>query len=201
MRLPSVPSIPSVGGVGVGGGPYLLRDTFTDTDGALLGSHTPEVGGPWTVQTGTISILSGRARCDAVVSSAAVATMPGGRADGRLRVVARTGTNEAGSFGVLARYVDLSNYWIIGVHNQANQFRIIEVNAGVSTIRASVTVTIADSTDYLIEVVLAGSVITATLDGANPITRTSATLGQTSTTHGLRLSVVGQQLDNLEMPR
>jgi len=122
---------------------YLVYDTFTGTKGTNLTAHTPNVQttspGGWTAHAGNFFIgpNSGQAH-----------------ADGTARYVIDAGTANAcakldvlpysKNFGLIARAQDSSNYWLLIVDDSETAdpvLNLIEVNAGVQTVRDSLALT------------------------------------------------------------
>lgn len=176
--------------LGVSGGaahPTLIYDTFTDSDGVALPSHTiaptntPATS--WSAQSGTATISSNRAISS---SSPAIYTVNAGQFN---VTVSLTGNLQGpgGSIGVVLRWTNSSNFWF--VRFTGTGFGIFEVNGGTQTQRASTSVSLLAGTDYPLVVVASGTSITATVNGGNQISYNNATLNQTVTTHGLRFSL------------
>jgi hypothetical protein len=104
------PAIASVTLGGVSGVSYLLNDTFTDTDGVSLSSHTPDIGGPWT-QTGSLSISSNKAQFASLAATRnfAFATAPtsaNGYTQADLTIVG------SGDLGVIVNIQSVDTLWM-----------------------------------------------------------------------------------------
>lgn len=171
----------------------IVQDTFTDTDGTGLASHTPDVdtvGAGWSVLSSTPVILSNRldpAEGQAMIDS--------GIADGIVRADVY-GRQNGGAVGPAFRVQDASNMWFaVIIFGATDNFYIFQRSGGSNTVRASTVVTVDLLTYYTIEVTLDGSSITATLDGGNEISFSSATLA-TETRHGYWNSSGGAYIDN-----
>jgi hypothetical protein len=168
---------------GAAAGPTtLISDTFTDTNGTALASHTiaptntPATS--WTVGEGTGTTEGNRARIAGAVCSA---NCDAGIADGTIQAtVRRSGTSDN---AVMFRYQDATNYWIADLQ-AAGAFKIFERNAGSFTERATAVATFSADTDYVVTVILNGTSIIARVDGANELTHTSTFL-QSATKHGI----------------
>jgi len=89
--------------------------------------------------------------------------------------------------GIVARWSDNNNYWLVSHNVEDQEFRIWEKNVGTYTKRASAAVALAGGTYYDIEAELDAQTITATLDGGNQISYGSAALNETETIHGMQL--------------
>lgn len=178
----------------------VVQDTFTDTDGTSLDVHTPDTqfSGGWTEVTGNWGITGNQASIGAARDNAN-ATIQTGEADCTITVEALSAVTSSGGTrdtGIAARHSDTNNYWRIGINDFDEIFRITERNGGTNTTRASTSVTINNATYYTVQVVLNGSTITATLDGANEISYGSATLNQTATVHGIVMRGTTDRVDD-----
>ena len=172
--------------VGGGGSSVLLQDTFIDTNGTNLSTHTMTVGPGWTLNSGSWDIQSNQANTTGVepANPAWVATADSGYSDTTASLQAQLITPGFNSIGLIFRFQNNSNFWSALI-TQANKFRIYETNATVFTVRAEADVTIDPEIMYTIQVVTVGTSITATMDGANSINFTSSFL-QTQTKMGMR---------------
>lgn len=171
-------------GVGNNGGGivYLLRDLFADANGTGLAAHTMDVGSGWTVHTGTVTIQSNRARTS---SAPGIATADAGQADCDATVITNA-TADAGGAGLVVRFTDANNCWIFWLDYNASSFDLYEVNGGVSSVRASAGYNPAAAVDQTIVGDCSGAALSATVNGANPISYGSATHNQTATRVGIR---------------
>lgn len=167
-----------------------VSDTFTDTNGTAIASHTPDVdvvGGGWTEVIGTDwTIQSNTANTTTLDGTASIDC---GAADINLSCEADSNalsSAEIQSAGLCARLSDANNFWAIIINDIGNTFRISEKNGGTYTTRASASVTINGGTFYTLTAQLSGATITAQIDGANEISYGSATLNQTTTVHGIK---------------
>jgi hypothetical protein len=184
----------------------LVTDTFTDSNGTGLSSHTPDVdsvGGGWIEDFGSgadIQILSNKAEQTDNVPTypGGVAFIDVGVADCSLSGVWRSNPTFGTNGGMVVRATDKDNGWYIRLQN-AGVFEILERIAGSDTQRASVSPTVNLNTDYTITVQLSGTTITAQLDGGNEISYSSASFNQTETKHGIHLRRGGDKFDNLSI--
>jgi hypothetical protein len=170
-------------GAGAGGAAItLLFDTFTDANGTALPAHTMDVGGTWSVDVaGTYTVQGNRAN---FVNSTGgnLAWADAGQADVTLTAV----VNISSAYGgVVLRFSDANNYWLVFLDNPDGAFQLYEKNAGSFTQRASLNTTISTNTDHTLSVTAGAATITATLDGASQISYGSATDNQTATKCGL----------------
>lgn len=112
----------------------LAYDSFTRANGALGSTETvgPDLqviaAKAWTLQNGTIAIVSNRANVTALGGANAIATIDAGSAD---ILIDAPVTRTAGSGGVILRYVDANNY-IIGYHDGTNA-KLDKIVAGATT--------------------------------------------------------------------
>lgn len=161
---------------------HLLYDTFTDTNGTGLASHTMDIGSGWTVDAGTITINSNKARTG---SAPGTATADAGASD-IIGSVVINATSDLGGAGFAIRHSNTSNYWIPWVDYNGSTIDLYEVNGGSASIRATRSFNPAASTDYTIRVQCYGQIIVATIDGANYLVYPVAALNETNTRFGIR---------------
>lgn len=190
----------------VGGTRTLILDQFTDTTGVALESHTiAPTNTPATVWSridGHFDIQANQANGDLgpIVVYGVYVTDPG-TADVTIQCDI-TPIAAPGRQCVTGRLTDANNNWRIGVRGDgSNSFEILERNAGVQTVRATVTVTITPGVTYTLKAIFSGSTITATINGGNQISYNSATLNQTVTKFGIDTGtgVTGTRYDNFKV--
>jgi len=165
-----------------------VYDTFTDADGASLDAHTPDIdlaGGGWSEALADWAITDNRGHQDNSAISCAV--IDAAAADVKISMGgANTATNPtARETGVVLRYSDWLNYWVVGWNQYANLFRISERVNGTETVRASSVIS-GDTAEHTVEAAANGATIQATYDGVNDIAYSSATFNQAKTEHGVR---------------
>lgn len=162
-------------------------DAFTGSNGTAITSHAANYGGAWTVFEGTYQIQGNKAQCVTATGGFPTAVMDVGQSDVTIDdtiSIAVTGARH----GIRARYSDngsTESGWRIVISNTDNTVKIFEVVDDVQTLRATVSLTINLNTDYALRVVARGTTISATVNGANPISYGSASTNQASTKHGL----------------
>lgn len=165
-------------GAGITPGPYLL-DQFTGTNGDLITAHaiapnnTP--GATWayigtpepTIQNNKLFFTRSLANayyvtCDSLVSDYTLsATLSG--AEGSSQV------------GLVYRFTNTSNFFMATVRGSPfSIFEIWEVTTGSASIRASTAVSFAPGATLAFSATLSGTSHTATVNGANTLTYTSA---------------------------
>jgi len=171
-------------------GGVVVYDEFTDTNGTALSSHTPNLvfSGGWS---STNLSINGNKVVNSAYGTARIET---GIADGIVSgYLYRTADYSRAIYQNTAITVrwGASGYttgWHIDIYS--NKFCLIEqVGSGGGDYyeRAYSNKTISLNTPYFVEIILAGSTITATIDGGNQISYSSAELNKTSTSHGMRL--------------
>ena len=162
----------------------VVRDTFTDTNGTSLASHTPELGGPWTAVSGTAAIQSNK--WAASVGSTVFTTLDVGKPNFTLDVDFTLSTSDSFAPYLWVRYADASNNWQIYRPAGGDTWYLDECTAGVTTTRATGTLAITNGNTYGLRVVCSGPNITLLVDGT-PVLTYSSTSQQTNTIVGLRL--------------
>lgn len=176
-----------MGGGGVATPSQLFYDQFIGANGTNLTAHTPDVGNAWAAAFGTMTIQSNAA----YATSGAYYVADMGQAN--MIITARLQVDSGNSVGVIARYVDLSNYWFAYI--RTNLFILYERTGGSSINRASGDPVCSSSTWYDLVFTLNGSSINATLNGL--------TLSYTSSQHstnkkaGLIINVAATPVDTL----
>lgn len=170
----------------------IVEDQFIDIDLTSLHLHSPDVapgGAAWTELQGDW-IISGNRAINTLAANNARALIDAGVADEI--ILSASCAHNTGSTSVqrdvgLVIRADLADTWYqVGFNEFSGVFRIVEVNASVFTEVASVSVAIAPDTFHTIVATVSGQTITATLDGANEISYSNASLNQASTLHGIR---------------
>jgi hypothetical protein len=100
-------------------------------------------------------------------------------------------TSRAYLDGVVARYIDISNYYSLLVCDDSGQFpqtmRLMKMVAGVSTLIASVSITFARGTYHIVKLSINGSTFLGSFDGVQLINQNDTDLlaaGQAGIYHG-----------------
>ena len=164
----------------------LVHDTFTDTDLVTLNTHAPDidtVGSGWTVNANLFTILSNK--CNGPSNTALnIPIIDCGSSD--MQIDATMTTPNGNSFsGLIIRYQDFANKWLVLLSHTSNQFELYQKLSSSYTLRDSTAFTYTASTSYAVMFKAVGDVLTATIDGGNEITYTSS-LFNTATGVGLR---------------
>ena len=146
----------------------VLSDTFTDSDGTALGSHSPGTG-TWAGAVGfsSVTIQSNKAAAGADFQRPMIDT---GSTDHRIAVTINLGDD--GSLrqaGAIVRSVDASNYWLLTPSrddvNAINRIELANVVAGVTTIVLRKYLALAANTNYQLVTEVRGDVLRAWVDG------------------------------------
>lgn len=189
--------------------PYGIRDEFLGTDGVALWSraiaplNTP--GASWAQSGAAIWVIYQNQTRMASGVSHGHCKINTGRADCILTADVKTflgsGVSDpAGDVGLVVRLSDTTNFWMVSLNRTANVFRIVERNAGIDTVRATVGFTVGVGFNTILAQ-LAGSTISATVNGGNAISYANATLNQSSGWHGLhaRIGANNDIIDNFQV--
>ncbi len=148
-----------------------VSDTFTESGDTALGSHSGETGAVWTrvVGTGnwTVDAATDRAYCP-LASGYSASGVPA-TADYYVdaHVYAGTLSNATtGQVGVTVRNQGSGNcYWLV-IRHPANVIEIRKGTGGTSSVLASNPLTLSTTTTYLIRLEVAGTTLTASVDGS-----------------------------------
>lgn len=182
-RVPSVPSEP------VYPSDHFF-DNFTGTDGASLASRVPLVrpnSNTWAVNFGTIVINSNRAEISFANQASGIATFNTGSADVTIELEAMlpsTGANSR-NFGVLLRYQNNSNFWMLLCAVSNNELRLVKNEAGTWTAMSSIPFTFAGDVWYTLRFSALENTFTGSIDG-NEVAAVTSTVHNTLTAHGFR---------------
>jgi hypothetical protein len=185
-----VPVVLSGAAAAAAGPTTLILDNFTDANGTAVTSHTiAPTNTPATTwaagDSATCTVESNRASSNGIEGN----ILNAGVADCTLTATFIQSVGDANqSASIIVRRTNSNNYWMIRLTNGA--FQIIELNAGVASTRATAAQTTTGGVAYVVQAVLLGATISATVDGGNPISYGSATLNQTTTNHGFRMVVL-----------
>lgn len=156
-----------------------VSDSFTDTNGTGLASHTPDTdveGGGWTDSGGDFDIQSNQASTNSATTGGVFAGIDGGGiGDGILSADLTPGAN--GGFSSFNR-VGLrfrassgdNSQWLVRVDEVNDLFELVKLDGvGNPSVIDSASVTINSATTYTVEVTFCGNDITTTLDGGNTL--------------------------------
>lgn len=173
---------------GVGGSSGIASDSFNRANSTTLGNTDSYSGGTakaWTEQNGDFAISSNTliAQGAAPAEPVWVATIDAGVADCTTAIDITLAIN--GSAGVVVRYSDNDNLWLVHILEQNNVIQLYRRETGAWNLVDSAAVTINASTAYRVQVVTSGTSITGTVDGANTVSATSS-FNQSATKVGVR---------------
>ena len=182
-----------------GGPTTLVQDSYTDTNGTALSSHTPDVGVAWSVidrsSNGTLSIQSNQINLasGAGGSGTFITHQDTGETDPTMQIDGggrtRDGSNNNGFMGLAFGVTDTDNLWIYSgwtATTTSITWAIYDITTGSFTLRASeVESGLSSGTFYArqLKAIVSGSTVTATRDGANEISYNSYT-ATSVTEHG-----------------
>lgn len=169
----------------------LVSDTFTDTDGTSLATHTIAPinvpGTAWTLNNFGFAINSNMANPTGGYNLApnAIATVDAGQADVTVTVQVVFNHNNVTDSGIVCRYVDNNNFWIATLNISNGTFSIYERLAGSFVLRVQASLTVTIGTTYTIQMIASGSSLSATVNGGSGLAWSSTDF-QTATRHGIR---------------
>lgn len=174
-----------------------VYDPFPDVNGTLATAHTPAkapVGASWMFDAGTMDIQSNRLSWKTNTGGLSICTINSGLSNCTVSAILQR--NAAGAnTSIAARVVDKDNLFVILISN--NLFAIIRRLSGGASVLTSLTPTVGLNIDYVVQVVLSGNSIVATLNGANQLSVTDANFN-TATKHGLYAEAAGV-FDNFQV--
>ena len=175
----------------------LVADTFTDTNGTNLTSHTPETGGAWATYTPgpptAWSIQSNKATKASTNGVAQLAYQDTGEADVTitLTVVDNDGDDLP---GILARYVSHPYYWALVVDINNDLLKLIKCS-GAEAVEDSAALSLTAGVAYDLTLVLSGSSITGACGGAE--VSATDTITPAEDLHGLYAKGTSVTFDDL----
>jgi hypothetical protein len=113
---------------------YLL-DTFQGTPGTLIPPHAPSIGGPWTALLGSVEITANGAAATTGGSTNYIVA-PGALTFTAQATFTDISNLDLGSFGILFRVQDSSNYWVafINVNVTTSIFLDMVIGGVVTTV-------------------------------------------------------------------
>lgn len=172
---------------------YIVEDTFTGSSVGIA-SHSPEIGGSYTEQAGTLTI-NGSGRL--VASVAGACTQDAGNKNVTVTTVGRvTTTNNV--IAIMLRYTDENNYIMVqlSINGASSQVRLINrVGGSNTTLSTANPGVLAANTDYILKVKVVNSEMWVHMNNVLFINSSSGawtTNNATGTVHGLRVNTVSQ---------
>jgi hypothetical protein len=175
----------------------LVLDTFTDADSTDIEDHTLDVApiGGWTAELGAFEING-----NTLVLVGAEPDVPKwigsiecGAADFMVetKCIPWPGSDP----GLVFRYEDTANLWLMDLFVNSDVVRLIERTAGAWTVRASAAVTITGGTAYSLRLIADRTSIVGYVDDAVRVAYTSS-VHQSATRVGPRGRFIGDKWDN-----
>ncbi len=193
---------PGMTALGRGGGldpyaAYRIYDSFTDTTGTALASHTPEKGGPWVVSAAGFTIQSNKLQNTAGGSIYAQADAGTGTQTVTADIMFPA---DGSAVGLIVRGDGGGNHWVLYLDRAGGSsfYAIFEAAGGAYTQRAlGSTSALSLGVTYSLGFSAIGTTLTGTINGGSSFGYTSA-LYQAQTQAGLYTNVAGgQTMDNL----
>jgi hypothetical protein len=168
-----------------------VTDTFTEASDTALASHTPDVdtvGGGWTVQSGSFTVIASTDVCE----GDGRCFIDSGLADA---VVTNDGTLHSGTeagMGHVLRWQDSSHFWQATMNTTSDLMILQEIDTGVTTrdTDASQSWAPGDTVAFTSTVNGDSIVSSETVTGAS-LSFTSS-LFNTKTIHGMRVFVISE---------
>lgn len=152
-------------------GTIIAKDSFTDTNGTLLGAHAMDFGSGWTDVVGNHDIQSNSAAANATgstfVGGVSMSITPAA-ANGTYTCEV-TGSWSGGSPqsdpGIIFRYTNTTNFWYLQFNYSANTVKLFEIVNNAQNLRATQSVTLASGSQHTAKVILNGATISFSVDG------------------------------------
>ena len=189
---------PVIGPSGGSAPAVLFYDSFTDTLGTSLPSHTPDVdtvGGGWTNNSESQTISETNTATENATNSASISSVDTGQADVVIEATINQGraSGASGGSGVLFRFTDTNNYWMaVGLSTGTNPWTWtiykMEGGSGGSVVDAQGT-TGGDAiiSDVPVKITLSGTDIRFEMPSEGIDLSTTSSFNETATRHGTRL--------------
>lgn len=166
-----------------------LYDTFGGSNGQSIVDRPMNVGPGWTIAPGSadFTILNGTAICTSA-GGVNVAWSDASHFNATASVTLQFGGSPtADSVGLYFRGTDEDNYWMAILDNTISEFSLYQVQTGTPTLRDSTALAFDPDTNYALQVICNGNLITCTLDGSDAISYSDATFNNTATLFGMRM--------------
>jgi len=166
--------------------PYNLADTFVDSNGTAIASHTMNQGAGWTALQGSPEIFFNKFTDNTTGTNSAVADAGNPNADVQVDWPLLANDNGVNTHraGVITRCTDANNYIYAMLAGDGNFYvfnRVASVETQIDTVNTGALTT---GVTYTIKVSWSGNIITATANGSTLTERIS--FNQTATKHGIR---------------
>jgi len=180
IRIPDVLWLPTPAGF----------DSFSRANGALGSSETVGPDGQvvtartYVTQAGVWAVNANTC----IATTLGIVTLPALHPDVVIQATLTTPGAGVTPAGIVVRWLDVNNYWYVRVTpgTAGNDFELVEINAGVPTVRGAADKDPAAATAYTITVITYEQTIDVFWNNAREIHYTTAALNETQGIHGLR---------------
>lgn len=143
-----------------------LTDTFTDTDGTLIAAHTPDLGGAWSLYSGSgATIQTNRVYCSVTACIIQNAATPPS-ANYAIEVVVDFVAANSDNIGIAGRITAGNNYYLFRFAKSVNQWQLAKIANNVTT---NLDTTVSDtwtSGSHTVRLEMSGSNLRAYIDGS-----------------------------------
>ena len=189
------------------GGAAFLTDTFTDTAGADLTTHTADSGATWSKASGAtgsfVFTAANKVRTPAAASAVYLASVTPPSADYKVEADLTPVTITAShNVGVALRLSGSGSGYCVRYIGASAAWRLDRLSSGSGTALATVPVTLVAGQTYRVRVTASGSTITAHVDGVQIASVTDGTHTAAGLAgmlgNGAATDTVGWHVDNLE---
>jgi hypothetical protein len=162
----------------------VLQDDFSDANGTNISGKALDVGGNWTVLSGTWRVQGGLAEINETSGAFRKIHADAGAADVTAQVdfAIPAGT---GAGGLILRSTDDINNWWVYASSFGDTIKLYEYNAGGLTERATAAHDFSAATTYEIKAELSGNNIEVFIDDVSKFSYGSASFQNTATRFGL----------------
>lgn len=158
--------------------PKIFNDTFTDTNGTAVTSHTPDLttsGITWSQTTGTAFYIQGNTLQPNRLTDGDIASIDTKLNDYTVQMVVTpyfaTSTDKAMP-DIIVRYINSSNFWYFYPDTQTNNIYLYQVSGGIHTKFMTYPFVQASGVPIAIRVDCVGANMTLWINGVEIITYT-----------------------------
>lgn len=172
----------------------LLRDTFTDTNGTSLASHTMDEGDGWTVHSGSVEIQSNKAQR---VSGSGLATADAEQADVTVEAEVTGYFPSSGNYSIPALVVRCNGLandfyeWDLDLVTGGGRLLFSRVTAGVYTTISISVRSLTPGQTYTLRLECWGSIIKGYIDNVQVMQADDCTQGTNNTRCGIIFGASG----------
>jgi hypothetical protein len=193
--------------------PTLATDTFTDTAGTTLQTHTGEVGATWTKATvsATDMVVSNENRIRkagtgiAVYTASATPSTPDYSVEADVHVKSSLAGDLAGPVGRTDPSSANGTFYVFGYLRDAGTWYLIRVLNGASTVLGTYAQALTPGTSYAARLEMQGTTIRGYVDGVQRVSATDAGIAAAgragvllgNTGSAAHTDTTGMHLDNL----